>query len=406
MLSFDELKKLSEEYGDAFYLLDSDVFENNYKKLTEAFKKYYSEFNIAYSYKTNYTPKLCKIVNGFGGFAEVVSDMEMEIALKCGVSPEKIIWNGPVKNYGKVKELLLAGGIVNIDSSDEFNFIKSIAESLKDKKINIGLRCNYDVGDAVVSRFGLDVESDEFESILANLTSNQNINLAMLQVHYAKRNPEFWSARTKGILDVYDKIAEKYGLKPNLIDLGGGIYGNMPESLKIQLGVKNISFEDYAEKSAKLFAEKFQDSNGKPVLLVEPGSALAGDSMRYICQVKSIKTVRGKTFATVSGSQKNISMSGVNPPIEVFSSGKNQTDYSDLNIVGYTCIEGDVLQKDYCGKLAVGDFVVVRNCGSYSVVMKPPFIFPNVPIIDISGEGFELIKRAETFDDLFKTFQF
>ena len=99
-------------------------------------------------------------------------------------------------------------------------------------------------------------------------------------------------------------------------------------------------------------------------------------------------------------------MSGVNPPIEVFSSGKNKTEYSDLDIVGYTCIEGDVLQKNYSGKLAVGDFVVVRNCGSYSVVMKPPFIFPNVPIIDISGDGVELIKRAETFDDLFHTFVF
>ena len=31
--------------------------------------------------------------------------MEMEIALRIGVKPEKIIWNGPVKNYEKARQL-------------------------------------------------------------------------------------------------------------------------------------------------------------------------------------------------------------------------------------------------------------------------------------------------------------
>ena len=44
--------------------------------------------------------------------------------------------------------------------------------------------------------------------------------------------------------------------------------------------------------------------------------------------------------------------------------------------------------------------------------MKPPFILPNFPVVDIcnmnieTGEGVELIKRGETFDDIFHTFNF
>jgi diaminopimelate decarboxylase len=38
--------------------------------------------------------------------------------------------------------------------------------------------------------------------------------------------------------------------------------------------------------------------------------------------------------------------------------------------------------------------------------MKPPFILPNFPVLDINGETVEVIKRAETFDDLFHTFSF
>ena len=52
-----------------------------------------------------------------------------------------------------------------------------------------------------------------------------------------------------------------------------------------------------------------------------------------------------------------------------------------------------------------GDFIVISNCGSYSIVMKPPFILPNFPVLDIDGDEVEVIKRAESFDDLFY-FQF
>ena len=50
-LTTELLNRLSDRYGDAFYLLDTDVFETNYNALSDAFKNYYPNFNIAYSYK-------------------------------------------------------------------------------------------------------------------------------------------------------------------------------------------------------------------------------------------------------------------------------------------------------------------------------------------------------------------
>ena len=72
-MTAEEIKQLSEKVGDAFYMLDSKQFRENFIELKSEFSKIYSNFNIAYSYKTNYTPKLCRIVNELGGFAEVVS---------------------------------------------------------------------------------------------------------------------------------------------------------------------------------------------------------------------------------------------------------------------------------------------------------------------------------------------
>ena len=91
------ITNLREEYGDAFYLLDSEQFQKNFIELRDTFRSIYPNFNIAYSYKTNYTPKFCKLVDKMGGYAEVVSEMEMEIALRCGVKHNRIIWNGPIE---------------------------------------------------------------------------------------------------------------------------------------------------------------------------------------------------------------------------------------------------------------------------------------------------------------------
>ena len=157
------LLQLAENYGDSFYLLDSVQFLKNYSELKSAFQVIYPHFNIAYSYKTNYVPKLCKMVNKMGGYAEVVSEMEMEIALKCGVEPTRIIWNGPVKDMDHVEDLLIAGGCVNIDNLTEAERIQRIAYRHRDKVIQVGIRCNFDVGDGTLSRFGLDVDGEEFD---------------------------------------------------------------------------------------------------------------------------------------------------------------------------------------------------------------------------------------------------
>ena len=405
-LTTELLNTLSKQYGRAFYLLESDSFEENYKELSSAFKSYYPRFNIAYSYKTNYTPKLVRIVDRLGGFAEVVSEMEMEIALRSGVSPCHIIWNGPIKNDNKVEELLLAGGTVNIDSVYEIDNIQAIAKRNTDKTLNVGVRCNYDVGDGVISRFGFDVKSEAFDKVLCFIKETPNIHLVNLQAHFAKRSPEFWNARAQGMISVYDLVVDKYGLKPERLDIGGGIYGKMPDSLRRQLGIDEISYEDYASRAASVFAERFKYVNEAPYLFIEPGSAVAGDCMRFVTRIETIKEIRGKAYASVIGSQKNISMSGINPPIEIVGCGNSRKEYDNLDIVGYTCIEGDVLQKNYSGELSVGDYLVVSNCGSYSLVMKPPFILPNFPVLDICGDSVEVIKRAETFDDLFHTFSF
>lgn len=394
------IKALKSEFGDAFYLLDSEQFRKNFLELKDAFQSIYPNFNIAYSYKTNYTPKFCKIVNELGGYAEVVSEMEAELAIRCGVEPTRVIWNGPIKKLDKLKEYIFMGVTVNIDSLREAKYIEELADKT-DKKLNVGIRCNYDVNDGVVSRFGFDVDGDDFNEVLDIVTKTPNLHFVNFQCHFAKRQVEYWPERAKGMLELIDRL----GIVPERIDIGGGLFGKMEDSLKAQFNAEIPDYKAYAQAAATQLADYFKDRDYKPELVIEPGSAVVGDCMKFVGTVKTIKNVRGKYIASVLGSQKNISMSGVNPPMKVIHMSEGRT-YTDMDLVGFTCIEGDVLYRNYTGELAVDDAVVISNCGSYSLVMKPPFILPNFPVLDICGENVEVIKRAETFDDIFHTFNF
>ena len=402
ILNKQVISALRNAYGDAFYLLDSKQFRQNYMELRSAFRKIYPNFNIAYSYKTNYIPRLCKIVNELGGYAEVVSDMELEVALRSGVSAGRVIWNGPVKNVQKLESFLLAGGTDNVDCLEELEVVRRIARQHPDKQLNVGIRCNYNVGDGVLSRFGFDVDSVDFSEAVRFVTTTPNVHFINLQCHFAKRQIDYWPARAEGMV----KIIERLGVVFGRIDIGGGLFGKMAPSLQSQFSSTIPDYKAYAEAAATVFARYFADKDVKPELIIEPGSALVGDCMKFVATVETIKCVRGKWLATVLGSQKNISMSGINPPIEIIAMGGAQKEYHDLDFVGFTCIEGDVLHHNYNGPLAHGDALVIGNCGSYSLVMKPPFILPNFAVLDISEGQTEVIKRAETFDDLFHTFNF
>ncbi len=397
-LTKEKLKHLKEEYGEAFYILDSEQFIKNFMELKAAFSCIYPNFNIAYSYKTNYTPKLCKIVNELGGYAEVVSEMEAELALRVGVNYENIIWNGPIKNPVVLEDFLLKGGIVNLDSLEEVDLLKDISYRHPETTLNVGIRCNFDVGDGVISRFGFDIDSEDFKKALDFVKDTSNVVFQNLQCHFAKRDLKYWPNRVKGMLDLIERI----GIVPKRVDLGGALYGKMEDTLKAQFQSEIPDCADYAKVAATSFHDRFKE-NG-PELIIEPGSALVGDCMKFVGTVKTVKCVRGRHIASVLGSQKNISMTGVNPPIEVIPCGEPQKEYDAIDLVGFTCIEGDVLYKGYKGPLAVGDSIVIGNCGSYSLVMKPPFILPNFPVIDICGETPEVIKRAESFGDIFRTY--
>ena len=401
-LDTNHLKILNKKYGDSFYLFEKKEFVDNYNELVSSFRKYYSNYQLCYSYKTNYTPAICKIVKSLGGYAEVVSDMEYWLALKVGYSADKIVFNGPCKgdylNY-HIKN----NGFNNADNFEELYRISKIAKGNPNRIIKTGIRVNLDIIDGFTSRFGFDIK--QIPEVLDFLKKN-NILLDGIHCHISRaRGLNEWIKRANimlGIIKDYNLNNIRY------ISLGSGMYGKMDDSLLKQFPSNIPSYDDYAKSVLKIFDDYYKNSNIKPFLFTEPGTTIISKYFDFATKVNHFKEISGKTFVVVDGSIHNLGETAQMKklPVNVINIGRPKKDICDSAIVGYTCLEQDVLYSSFSGHISVGDFVIFGNVGGYSIVDKPPFIKPNVPIIMIDDDKYVLIKEKETFEDIFRTYVF
>ena len=381
---------LIKEYGSPLYVFHDAEFIENYEHLCKAMRTYYPNYNPGYSYKTNYTPHICKLVKRLGGYAEVVSDMELWVALKSGYEHSKIIYNGPCK--GKMlKEHLLKGGILNIDNEDEAKRVVALAQQYQNKtfKVNIRITAKIDIG--FVSRFGIEAGSDQMERVVALLKQQSNVKLVGLHMHVSRaRYLSAWQERIDQILDAADRYVDGV---PEFIDLGSGMFADMEGYLK----------------NAGTMAKHYAGSDVKPMLVTEPGTTVVSRYMSLVTTITGLKEIANRNIAVcdcdIHEAGETAMMMKV--PYTHYAVGEGESSKMPVDITGFTCLEQDTLFKDFPEVLKVGDVVEFRNVGGYSVVYKPPFIQPCCAMVAIKEDGtVEEIKRKETFEDIFKTYKF
>ena len=399
---------LIQQNGTPFYLFDEKGFIDNYRKIEDTFKAVYPNYQISYSYKTNYTPFVCQLVKSLGGFAEVVSDMEYTLAKKLGYSNNQIVYNGPSKG-DEMYEHLENHGILNLDSLDEAKRVVSYCKAHPDKEYTIGLRINMDLGAAnFISRFGLVPDSEDMIAVVNLIKETENLHLIGLHCHISRcRGVEAWSERANIMLEMADKYIDGV---PQYISLGSGMFADMTDYLKDQFGGNSVpTYEDYCKAAILPIAEHYKNVDNKPILFTEPGTTVVARYLSFVSKVLSIKQVRGRWIANMDGDYHNLGeiCTMKKLPTHVFAGGKEQKHYDNIDIMGFTCLEQDVMVPAWTGYLAEGDVMKFDNCGSYSIVSKPQFIKPQSAMFAKRVNGdVQQIMRAETFDDVFGKFSF
>ena len=402
------MNSLEQEFGSSFYLLDSTKLRENYNKMETAFKSRYEKVIIGYSYKTNYLPYLCKELSKLGAYAEVVSRLEYDLAIKMGENPKQIIFNGPLKSKEDIYYALENESILNIDSLYEIDFVKEYAAYHPNKQVKVGLRLNFDISDNgvsplqegyEVSRFGICVENGDFYFALNELKSLANISVTGLHGHFSTR---------KRSIDSYKKITQKLcsiakesiANQVEYIDVGGGFYGELPKIFDMNAP----TFDDYAEAIGEIMEHEWSQLEKKPALIIEPGISMVANVFTFIAKVIDTKKVRNQRFVLVDGSVHNIkpTMHKNNLPIRIIRQNEPEHSTEPFHIVGYTCMEKDYLAHEVHDRLPQkGDYILFENVGAYTIVFNPPFIKERPGIVAIEHNKRIEVRKRETITQFF-----
>ena len=161
---------LIRQYGSPLFIISEKILKQKYFELESALKDY-RHFKIAYSFKTNYIPGICKIFKESGAAAEVVSGFEYWLAKKLGYAGRDIIFNGPYKKDSELLDAICDGCILNADNYFELARLEKIVES-KRLTQRIGLRVNMHYsrpGSSPWNRFGFNIENGEAVAICSKI---------------------------------------------------------------------------------------------------------------------------------------------------------------------------------------------------------------------------------------------
>ena len=143
------------------------------------------------------------------------------------------------------------------------------------------MRLNFDIGNGIVSRFGIDVDSKSYEVII-ELQRRGLIKVKCVHCHISyARGLSYFKKRA----EMMARYAKE--LRANIVDIGGNMFGRMDDSLKAQYGEYIPLYEEYAKTIGEVFAREFPD--GEVQLITENGTLwIASVMMSVLSAIRKI----------------------------------------------------------------------------------------------------------------------
>ncbi|MGB3591628.1 MAG: hypothetical protein WBA16_08070 [Nonlabens sp.] len=356
------------------YRFKRSQLEINLKEISDTLNFESNTFQLSYSIKANYNDQLIDVLNKRGSHFDCASQYELFHLLQLEIPKNKIRISTPYISDYFFRQILDHGLFFYADSIDQIIQLQSIAD--KRALFEIGLRFCMP---GHPSRFGIEPTRDNFRLIKDTIGSTDCISITGMSMHYseADRSASKFSERVEAFLEAYN-VAKEY-FEISILNFGGGFAGKMSERLSRDFDYKIPTWNDYA--SAIKGGLERHAINGKQIY-IEPGMALAADAFDYMAEVILIKRNFKETIAVLNTSTLFLKPTGHKRPLdfEIINEGETSYKATDFTLVGKSCMEMDVLGSHY-GQLEVGDKVLFKNVGAYTMSYRDSFIFKTPEVL-------------------------
>lgn len=412
---------MNESLQTPYFVIDEPILQRYYDMLSVSLSDNWNNYLIGYSFKTNSLPWLVSYMKKRGAFAEVVSEDEYSLAKYMGYTDHEIIYNGPYKGMQSFRAVLLAGGIVNLDSMQEIRWLLNLAGDFPGQTFKVGIRVNFDLekmcpGETTMGetggRFGFCYETGSFADALKLLAKLPNVSVVGLHLHSSSKSRSIRVFRSISMMAC--RLKTEFDLNLEYVDLGGGYCGGMegrPE------------YPDYFPVIAEQLRDCFTPESTK--LIVEPGISLISKCTTFVTSVFDTRDIKQTRYVMTDGSRFNIDPTMIKsshlfhilPSSATAAAQENSTSecscppsvrentcgrpiFDKQIICGFTCMETDrIFTYESRSELFPGDLIIYENVGGYTMSLNPLFIqyFPAVYVRN--GDAIRMVRKKWTPDE-------
>lgn len=398
------VKDLVARFGSPLFVFSERTLVSRWRELRDAFALRLPRTQLAWSYKTNYLDAVCKVFHREGSWAEVVSEMELDKALRH-VPGAQVIFNGPYKPDGALEKAFRAGARVHLDHFDEIQRAEAVARRLG-LRPEVAIRVNMAVpGTPPWSRFGFHLESGQAMEAVRRLRAGGQLELRGLHCHIGTfvQDVEAYRQEARQLAELANRISREQGSPISWIDLGGGFASRNTLHAQYLPGDQlTPSFAQYAEAIADGLAALALPAGQDPTILLETGRALVDEAGWLVTTVHANKRLPDGRRAIVVDAGVNVLFTSFWYRHDIVPAQEFSGTPEPTVIYGPLCMAIDVLRDQLLfPPLAAGDQLVVRNTGAYNVTQWMQFITDRPAVVMVSRQGeVGLVRRRESVETL------
>lgn len=394
-------------HGTPSYIYDGEKLAENYHKLKNALPNFVDVF---YALKVNPNISLVKLLRSEGAKTECCSITEMEIALQAGSTPHDIIYLGPCKKEYELKRAIeLDVYAIVVESETELKRISNIAGQ-QGKNVNVAIRINPDFSakgspwkmGGRPTQFGID-EKHAFNNFGSYLAT-PNIIIRGIHVYNGTNILDAQSVyeNTKYILELFEKISERYNTFFTMVDVGGGMgvpyFPNQEE----------LDIEEFKNLMGPLF-DNFHNKYPAARIIMESGRFIIGTAGYFAVTVNNIKTNHGSKFVVTDGGTNCHSVAaGLGRVVKRNFPMINLTASSDAKVEKYQvagplCSPDDIIGRNIeLAEVTEGDTLVISESGAYGPTSSPGLFHSHGTPVEVLAykDKIHLIRKKDTTESI------
>jgi len=421
---------LARKFGTPLHVVnESRLLKTAQKFLESASSLFPAKTSVHYAFKCNSVPAVVQTVRSAGLNAEVMTEYELELAVRLGFLPDQIIVNGPCKTNEFLRACVWTRvRLIVVDSIDELRALAGITRELM-LGAHILLRINPDVvprkmnrGTATGSRkgcaFGLDLKGGEVGIAFDVLKEMELVRFEGFHFHIGTgiRDPRDYARSFTRMRSLFEQ-ARSMGFPVRVLDVGGGFasmttrefttaemlaYHGLEVLPKSAVRADCASFDDFAGEVSRAVLRQFP-LDDLPELVYEPGRCIVSPNQFLLLTVHRVKDRWGiRKWLITDGGLSTVAMPTYYEYHEVFLAndvGRPRTE--KVTIIGPACFAGDVVYRNkLMPEVHPGEILAIMDSGAYFTALESSFGFPRPAIVSVNGSTCRLIRTRETFDEM------